>query len=545
MKSKKSVVAWRALSAAFLVLCLLVTSFASVHSAQAQSAQESGTQVRIWVRKLESGNVEFGLTEVGLPGGPRVREPHSRYLLYATATVGTWYYSGREDVGPGLAKVRVRIRARKLASGNVEFGLRVANSEVWVPQARYLVYASTSASDDLLYSSVFHTGPSRGCANGIAVPNPLNHPEFVEDCNVYLSALDSLLAGHRYRPGDVLNGGTANAHYILSDNSRFHTVIEHPAHEWTSLSQHVFGWRLGYPRLPFPSNPVLDEIQIVARPLGGTLPPELFSELELSAVRIAYTNLWGQIPSTLFDSSNLLRLDLSGNAFTGVTLEPFTRLTNLTQLNLNCTPMIGGIPDSIGNLVKLDRLYLGNRAINESIATGPACSNTVGQRTRLGGAIPSTIGNLTDLAILNITDQNLTGTIPTSIGNLKNLFDVDLSSNRLTGSIPTEIGDIATQRFGLLWDSNLQKLDLSDNQLSGSIPSTLSRHRELEHLDLSNNSLTGDIPSSLGLIRNVTQLDLSGNPGLTGCVPPGILNPRVSRTSSTINIGSLTWCTSS
>ena len=212
--------------------------------------------------------------------------------------------------------------------------------------------------------------------------------------------------------------------------------------------------------------------------------------------------------------------------------------------------MIGGIPDSIGNLVKLDRLYLGNRAINESIATGPACSNTVGQRTRLGGAIPPTIGNLTDLAILNITDQNLTGTIPTSIGNLKNLFDVDLSSNRLTGSIPTEIGDIATQRFGLLWDSNLQKLDLSGNQLSGSIPSTLSRHRELEHLDLSNNSLTGDIPSSLGLIRNVTQLDLSGNSGLTGCVPPGILDRNAFPTppttnTATMNIGSLSWCPSS
>ena len=321
MKSKNRVVARRALSVAFLVLCLLVTSFASVHSAQAQSAQESGYAVRIWVRKLTSGNLEFGLTE-----GARVRVPDSRYLVYATAKTGKWYYSNREDVGPGEARVRVRIRARKLATGNVEFGLRVAESEVWVPQARYFLYASTSPSDDPLYSSIFYTGPSRGCGNGIAVPAPLDHAEYIEDCNVVLAAFDSLLAGHRYREGNINLRGFRNGGYLLSNNTMLYVSIEHPSHEWTiHPGAHIFGWRTsGSPPPPFPSNASIDRIRIQSRPLGGTLPPELFSELELSAVRIAYTNLWGQIPSTLFDSTNLLRLDLSGNAFTGVTLEPFT-----------------------------------------------------------------------------------------------------------------------------------------------------------------------------------------------------------------------------
>ena len=46
------------------------------------------------------------------------------------------------------------------------------------------------------------------------------------------------------------------------------------------------------------------------------------------------------------------------------------------------------------------------------------------------------------------------------MGNLPNLADLDLSDNQLSGTIPAELGSLA----------NLEFLHLRDNQLSGMIP---------------------------------------------------------------------------
>ncbi|KAL0329493.1 UNVERIFIED_CONTAM: Receptor-like protein 18 [Sesamum radiatum] len=49
------------------------------------------------------------------------------------------------------------------------------------------------------------------------------------------------------------------------------------------------------------------------------------------------------------------------------------------------------------------------------------------------GDVPSTIGDLAALYILNLSHNSLTGTIPKSFGNLTQLESLDLSVNRLTG----------------------------------------------------------------------------------------------------------------
>lgn len=79
---------------------------------------------------------------------------------------------------------------------------------------------------------------------------------------------------------------------------------------------------------------------------------------------------------------------------------------------------------------------------------------------KLSGEIPSRIGNLESLYLLNISHNALTGAIPASIGNLRQLGSLDLSVNCLTGKIPVELASLTFLSF----------LNLSWNKLFGSVP---------------------------------------------------------------------------
>jgi len=61
---------------------------------------------------------------------------------------------------------------------------------------------------------------------------------------------------------------------------------------------------------------------------------------------------------------------------------------------------------------------------------------------------------------LKLEFNNLQGTIPTEIGDLSNLQIINLKGNNLSGNIPTEIGRL----------SSLQELYLEYNFLSGEMP---------------------------------------------------------------------------
>ncbi len=145
----------------------------------------------------------------------------------------------------------------------------------------------------------------------------------------------------------------------------------------------------------------------------------------------------------------------------------------------NC---IGGrIPDSIGNLTNLWRLEFNNCWFE--------------------GDIPEEIGYLASLRELTLYGNRLTGLIPETLGNLSNLEKLELSNNSLSGPIPSSIGNI----------SGLTSLSLYLNQLSGGIPAQLGQLENLEVLNLRANNLRGQLPSMLGNWTELTFLDLSSN----------------------------------
>ena len=58
----------------------------------------------------------------------------------------------------------------------------------------------------------------------------------------------------------------------------------------------------------------------------------------------------------------------------------------------------------------------------------------------LSGAIPSTFGDLSHLALLFLQGNDLTGTLSSELGRMESVYRFYAYSNQLSGSIPTELG---------------------------------------------------------------------------------------------------------
>ncbi|MDM8524063.1 leucine-rich repeat domain-containing protein [Desulfococcaceae bacterium HSG8] len=215
-------------------------------------------------------------------------------------------------------------------------------------------------------------------------------------------------------------------------------------------------------------------------------------------------------PNWADSATNKWNTDQDPSGWAGVTVED----EHVTNLFLFKKQLNGTIPESLGNLTKLESLYLGS---NE-----------------LSGSIPDTLGRLTSLSQLSLSENQLSETIPDSLGSLTDLYFLDLSSNQLSGPIPDSLGSLTS--LSQLWLSfnqlsgpipdlsqltNLSDLSLRWNQLSGPIPESFGSLTSLSQLSLSGNRLSGDIPSSFSSLTNLQDIALSFNQ-LSGTIPDSL-----------------------
>lgn len=130
-------------------------------------------------------------------------------------------------------------------------------------------------------------------------------------------------------------------------------------------------------------------------------------------------------------------------------------------------------------------------------SAGTNVSSLILSQFNVSGTLSSSVGNLTALTILNISNNhNLGGTIPKIISQLRSLVIIDLSSNSLLGQL-CSLSNLV----------NLEFLDLSNNSLTSTIPSFYANSNP-QILLLSTNYFTGTIPS---LYNGITVLNIGNN----------------------------------
>nr|NIM13762.1 hypothetical protein [Candidatus Aminicenantes bacterium]NIM80428.1 hypothetical protein [Candidatus Aminicenantes bacterium]NIN19821.1 hypothetical protein [Candidatus Aminicenantes bacterium]NIN43697.1 hypothetical protein [Candidatus Aminicenantes bacterium]NIN86447.1 hypothetical protein [Candidatus Aminicenantes bacterium] len=190
---------------------------------------------------------------------------------------------------------------------------------------------------------------------------------------------------------------------------------------------------------------------------------------------------------------------------------------NVTQISLSNNNLSGSIPSTLGNLGSLELLNMCDNQLSGSIPSELGNLNSLWgiflNTNQLSGSIPSELANISILQDLYLHYNQLSGSIPPELGNVSTLEGLNLSNNQLSGSIPSELGNL----------SRLDWLSLSGNQLSGSIPSELGNLGRLECLSLAENRLSGSIPPELGNLANLETLWLDRNL-LSGSIPPELGN---------------------
>ena len=117
------------------------------------------------------------------------------------------------------------------------------------------------------------------------------------------------------------------------------------------------------------------------------------------------------------------------------------------------------------------------------------------------GELPASLGDLTQLRILELSFNKISGTLPESFGNLANLEVLAFNGNYLVGNIPTSVDKL----------SKLKQLHLSSNNLNGTIPSAIGNLEALEVFNVFDNNLHGEIPEGLANHRSLRELMVAEN----------------------------------
>ncbi|KAG2549803.1 hypothetical protein PVAP13_9KG259500 [Panicum virgatum] len=243
--------------------------------------------------------------------------------------------------------------------------------------------------------------------------------------------------------------------------------------------------------------------------ISGNIPANMGINKGLSYMDISGNLLEGMIPGVIGSWHNLTMLDSSNNHFSGPIPHEFGALSKLETLRMSSNRLTGPIPRVLGNCKGLLHLDLGYNLLSGSI---PAEITTLGnlQNLLLGtnnltGTIPDSFTTTQSLIELQLGENCLEGAIPISLGNLQYLSKaLNISHNRLTSQIPSSLGKL----------QNLEVLDLSKNSLSGSIPSQLSNMVSLLVVNISFNELSGQLPGSWAKLAARSPDSFLGNPQL-------------------------------
>ncbi|HET7673547.1 MAG TPA: leucine-rich repeat domain-containing protein [Candidatus Saccharimonadales bacterium] len=124
-------------------------------------------------------------------------------------------------------------------------------------------------------------------------------------------------------------------------------------------------------------------------------------------------------------------------------------------------------------------------------------TNNSGSQTTSTQKPEATSGKTIDLSNRGLSE------FPKDILNNSSVTTLDVSGNNLTGALPAEIRML----------TNLEVLDASDNKMTG-IPAEIGQLSKLRVANFANNDISG-LPLEIGNLKNLQTLDLRGNPNVS------------------------------
>ncbi|KAF7847946.1 hypothetical protein BT93_L2427 [Corymbia citriodora subsp. variegata] len=236
----------------------------------------------------------------------------------------------------------------------------------------------------------------------------------------------------------------------------------------------------------------------------------------LVLLSLSHNKIGESIPIEIWNGSreSLLFMDLSHNLLTGFENNqinlPLPKLTyldissNLLKTRLPTPPPLVQYYNLSNNILFGDI---------QSICRGRSLLLLDLSINSLSGIIPSCLGNIDSLSVMNLGKNNLEGMIPHAFLKGCALKIIDLTENRLQGSVPRSMVNCTALEYLNLgynqildgfpfWLSDLIHLKviiLKSNKFHGPIETYGSQFNfsYLHIMDLSNNSFSGELPSKL------------------------------------------------
>ncbi|KAI3769481.1 hypothetical protein L6452_00584 [Arctium lappa] len=264
----------------------------------------------------------------------------------------------------------------------------------------------------------------------------------------------------------------------------------------------------------FHNNSLLEDLNLFSTGFSGIIPKSIVNLNRLISLSLGGCSFSGPIPDSLANMTQLTLLDLSQNEFTG-TVPSLVSLTELTTLDLSDSNFEKRcLPDWLGKLTKLDKLYVYRMnlycEIPSFIANLTSLSVLGMRKNYLFGHIPSWFMNLTQLTEINLSQNHLEGPISSSFSNFKGLQDLRLQRNNFSGRADLDMFLGFNKLETLLLGGNRISIVATKNYTNGTLP-------ELRNLDLSSCNLK-EFPAFLRFQHKMRILFLYNNK-LDGLIP--------------------------
>ncbi|XP_060192506.1 receptor-like protein 43 [Lycium barbarum] len=207
--------------------------------------------------------------------------------------------------------------------------------------------------------------------------------------------------------------------------------------------------------------------------LSSLIPNSIGNLTQIRKLDLGYNHFTGQIPSSIGNLTQLRELYLHGNHFSGEIPNSIGNLTQIRELDLGSVTFfyLESVPHCLGSMVGLGDLDLRKNNFSRSLPPlyrqSTSLTNIVLNGNHFEGPLPVSSLNCIGLEVLDMGNNAIDDTFPAWLGTLEELQVLILKSNTFHGPISTR------QKFCF---PKLLIFDLSHNEFSGSLPSGVFRN---------------------------------------------------------------------